>query len=364
MNIFINGRFLSQSLSGVQRFALEIVKAIDALIETDQMPAALRKASWTLLIPPNCTTDIQLRNIRLSEVGRRTGHAWDQIDLAWASRSGILLSLCNSGPIFHRKHHVVIHDAQVFRHPEFFSRKYAFFHRGLGRLLALTSRIMTVSEFSRSELSEILSLSSDDIVVCPNSADHLAGIDADEFVLERFSLARGRFFLMLGSLKKNKNIEVAVAAANSIPEEYPLVIVGSKNEKIFSGGGLDTSRGALQQNVIFTGELSDRAIVALYRHATAFVFPSLYEGFGVPVLEAMLFGCPLIVSDIQVLHEICGDAADYVDPRSPQELASLMDARTEKGGLTDRERSKQQARLSRYSWHSSALIVLGSLASN
>ena len=333
-----------------------MVKAIDRLVATDEIPGSIRLAGWTLLVPRDVRAGLELKNIQVLQAGSRTGHAWDQIDLARAARTGPLISLANSGPIFHHDQRVVIHDAQVFRHPEFFDRKYAFFHRRLGRLLAARAKLSTVSEFSRRELADVLALPANRMEVYPNSAEHLAGLTADLSILSRLQLNPGHFFLAVGSLKKNKNIRLAINAAQSLGRpDYPLVVVGAENERVFGHEDL-----AADQHVIFAGRLSDECLAALYQHATAFVFPSLYEGFGVPPLEAMLFGCPVIASDIGPARETCGDAAWYFSPTDASELSALMKARIGKGALSETERRQQLERLSRYSWRSSALALLNS----
>ena len=358
LRIFINGRFLSQSLSGVQRYAAEMVRSIDELAGTAAIPEAIAGAHWTLLVPPNSNASLALRNIEVVQVGTRSGHAWDQLDLAWAARSGPLISLANSGPLLHRDQRVVLHDAQVFKHPEFFGWKYAFAHRQLGRLLALHSRIFTVSEFSRRELVDSLGLSARDIGVCPNSAEHLARVRPDPIVLEHFQIEAGRYFLAVGSLKKNKNVQVAIEAMQVLGRtDYPLIVVGGENDRVFSRQSAPTAPVA---NVIFAGRLSDEGLAALYQHATAFVFPSLYEGFGVPPLEAMLFGCPIIAADIPPVRETCADAVRYFNPTDARELAARLDERIASGPMSEPERAAQQARLSIYSWRKSALVLLNS----
>ncbi|MBR0851325.1 glycosyltransferase family 4 protein [Bradyrhizobium diazoefficiens] len=359
MDVFINGRFLSQSLSGVQRYASELVKAIDKLAGTDGFPTTVRDARWTLLTPPNATSKLDLQNIRVRQVGTRTGHLWDQTDLARAARGGALISLANAGPIIHRDHRVVIHDAQVFRHPEFFGRKYAFSHRLLGRVLAHRAKILTVSDFSRRELADVLRLPAGKIAVCPNSAEHLSDIRPDDTVLERLGLSYSRYFLTVGSLTRNKNVGLAISAVQSLGRtDYPLVVVGARNDRVF--GQHDDS--GTDRNIIYAGRLPDEGLAALYRNARAFLFPSLYEGFGVPPLEAMLFGCPVIASNIPPVREACGDAAWFFDPTDPAELAALLTKRIDAGPLSDGERQQQQMRLAHYSWRNSALALLGSFA--
>jgi hypothetical protein len=154
----------------LQRYAAELVKAIDALLASDQLPAAL--AEWRLLVPSETSEAINLAHIKVRKIGRLSGHAWDQIELARAAAGGRLISLANAGPVFHGDHIVVIHDAQVFRRPDFFNWRYLAVHRTMGRLLARRAKIATVSAFSRNELAAMLGLSKTDIPIFPNSAEH------------------------------------------------------------------------------------------------------------------------------------------------------------------------------------------------
>lgn len=335
-----------------------MVRSIDELVGAAAIPKSIAGAHWTLLVPPNSNASLALRNIETVQVGTHCGHVWDQLDLAWAARNGPLISLANSGPLLHRDQRVVLHDAQVFKHPEFFGWKYAFAHRQLGRLLALRSRIFTVSEFSRRELADSLGLPERNIGVCPNSAEHLTRVQPDFTVLERFQLKAGRYFLAVGSLKKNKNVQAAIEAMRTLNRtDYPLIVVGSENDRVFNRGETPTAAGA---NVILAGRLPDEGLAALYQQATAFVFPSLYEGFGVPPLEAMLFGCPVIAADIPPVHETCADAVRYFNPTDVQGLAERLNERIAAGPISEVERAAQQARLSIYSWRKSSLALLRS----
>lgn len=354
LKIFINGRFLSQSLTGVQRYAAEMVKAIDRLLISGDAPRALVEAEWQLLTPPDSIVTINLKRIESLKVGRRSGHAWDQIDLAQYARNGRLISLANSGPVFHPRHLVVIHDAQVFQRPEFFSWTYLTAHRSLGYLLARTATIATVSDFSRHELASVLRLAPASIPVFSNSAEHFAATVPDLSVIERLGLKPYNFFLSVGSMTRNKNIALAVQAAKKLNRsDMPLVVVGGDNSKVFQGGTT-----AADDSVIMAGRLSDEEIAALYSRAAAFVFPSLYEGFGVPPLEAMTFGCPVIATTADAVRETCGDAATYFNPLDVDELRQRMAERIAAGQISDDERRRQQARLATFSWRKSAGAML------
>lgn len=354
--IFINGRFLSQSLTGVQRYAAELVTALDAAIGAGELPAPLANTRFTLLIPPDASASLPLQRIAVRRVGRLRGHAWDQIDLAWAARSGRLVSLANSGPVLHRRHLVVLHDAQVYRHPEFFSRNYLLLHRTLGRLLARTAQLGTVSAFSQKELASALGLPVERLAVIPNSAEHIRRIVPDESVISRLGLNSGRFFLALGTMTRNKNIALAVEASALLARaDYPLVVVGGGNQKVF--GGAERNAGG----AIMAGRLNDAEIAALYGHATAFIFPSLYEGFGIPPLEAMVFGCPVLASTADAVVETCADAAAYFDPADARALAELMAHRIAGQPPLSELLPKQEARLARYSWKHSSQKLFNAL---
>jgi glycosyltransferase involved in cell wall biosynthesis len=354
LKIFINGRFLSQSLTGVQRYAAEMVKAMDRLLSSGEAARWLLDAQWELLVPTNASSTIDLQRIGTRTIGSRSGHAWDQLDLARAAGGGRLISLANSGPVFHPRHLVVLHDAQVFRRPDFFSLSYRAVHRTLDILLARRATIATVSDFSRRELAIVLGLRPPSIPVFPNSAEHFAATIPDFAVIDRLGLTPQGFFLSVGSMSKNKNIVLAIDAAKSLNRpDIPLVVVGGDNSKVFQGGANAADRG-----VILAGRLKDEEIAALYARAAAFVFPSLYEGFGVPPLEAMIFHCPVIASTADAVMETCGDAAAYFDPRSVPELSERMVERLVAGAISDDERGKQAARVAAFSWRKSAASLL------
>ncbi len=362
--VFLNGRFLSQSLTGVQRYAAEVIGAVDRRVAAGAVPEALAGARWVLLTPRKTRQGLTLKAIAMRSVGRMSGHAWDQVELALAARDGRLVSLANSGPVAHRRHLVVIHDAQVFRHPEFFSAPYRILHRGLGRALARSARLVTVSAFSRRELAGALRRPVAAIDVVPNSAEHFARVTPDPAIIAELGLTGRRFFLVLGNLRANKNLAVALAALRRIDDpDLRLAVVGEGNATVFGGylAALDLDGDA---RVILAGRRSDEAVAALFQAAQALVFPSLYEGFGVPPLEAMSFGCPVIASTAEAVREVCADAAVYFDPHDADALAGLMRARLAAGPPDDALRERQASRVRAYAWDRSAGRLLEILAAS
>ena len=318
--IIINGRFLTQGLTGVQRVASEIVLALDSLLVSKQLPDALQHAQWLILTPKNVQHHLALKAITIEETGSLKGHAWEQIDLFWAARNHTLLNFCNSGSVLHPRQFVLIHDACVYRHPEFYGNAYRMLHQSLGKLLAKNSAIGTVSHFSAREIADILKLPESAVGVFYNGVNHMHRLKPDAAIVEKLGLQQTPYFLCIGSLTKNKNVQLAVDALSQIDNrDIRLVVVGGGNQKIF---GSEQRNNA--QNVIFTGRLTDAEIASLLLNTKAFVFPSIYEGFGLPPLEAMALGCPVLASNAPAVMEVCTSHATYFDPTNAKQLAALM----------------------------------------
>ncbi|MDP9835866.1 glycosyltransferase involved in cell wall biosynthesis [Neorhizobium huautlense] len=346
--IFINGRFLGRPVTGVERFAGSILGEIDAAL------ASTHISRFTVLAPQGVARPAWLKNLGFENTGSRTGHAWEQTDLWRASRDGVLVNLCNSGPVLHGRQLTVLHDALVYRHPENFSRSYGTFHRLLGRLLAKRANLATVSDFSRQELSKLLGVAADGIGLVPNAIDHVFSVEPDVSVLQKFDLETRPFFLFVGSPANNKNLAGAIRAFIALdkPDVAFVMVGGAANT--FAKSLL----GELPENVVSTGRLTDEEIQALYRKAAALVFPSIYEGFGIPPLEAMAVGCPVIASDIPPVREVCRDAVIYFDPHHVASITSAM--RDVVDGVVDiaAVRERGLARTADFSWKKSAERLL------
>ena len=340
--LFINGRFLTQPMSGVQRYAREVVRALD------HRPGA---AERYVLLTPLGADDLKLTTIPVQIAPGGRGHLWEQTALARAARHGRLLSLGGSGPVLHPRQIVVVHDAAVFRHPEHFRRGYAAFHRTLGRLLARQARLATVSEFSRKELAAALNLSSADIAVATNSADHLHDIAPDPAVIDGLDLTDRPYFVALGNLTPNKNLAVTLRALARLADPtVRLVLIGAHPSAIFDQPTIQTD-----PRLVFAGRRSDAEVAALLGGACGLLFPSLYEGFGIPPLEAFVHGCPVIASDIPATREVCADAALYFDPHDDTALADHMRRLLTETDIARRDAGLRRAAL--YSWSRSAEIL-------
>jgi glycosyltransferase involved in cell wall biosynthesis len=345
--IFINGRFLEQPLGGVQRYAREMLTALDRALGAERHC----EERWCLLTTGNEHDCPALQRIEKRAVrGNFRGHAWEQFVLGRAARGGSLIGFGGSGPLIHGRQLVIIHDASVFRHPEFYSYRYALWHRLMGRALSRRARLATVSDFSRRELAEVLKLNPSSIPIFYNGSEHAArGLPSFE-ALDRLGLRNRSYFLALGNLTINKNIAVALEALERLPQAS-LVVVGAPNQRIFS----NIIDRQTSDRVTFTGRLDDANVRGLLSNATALLFPSLYEGFGIPPLEAMVNDCPVIASDIPPVREVCGDAALYFDARNPEQLSGAMfSLLTEPDGARQQRVQRGAERAAGFSWDRSA----------
>ncbi|KQO08267.1 glycosyltransferase family 4 protein [Sphingomonas sp. Leaf242] len=351
--IAVNGRFLGRSVTGVERFARMLLGQVH-----DRIVAGAEPPRWTLLLPPGVAAPPEWPRFSARTVGRGGGHAWEQIHLPRAAHGSTLLNLCNSGPIAPRRSLTVIHDALVYDLPENFSRPYRTMHRTLGHLIARRSQIATVSGFSRDRLAAVLKLDPGRIPVIPNAADHVDAIVPDIDIVAQLGLIPGRFLLFVGSFAPNKNLPRALEAfARVARPDDRLVLVGAA-VKSFAQNGIDD----VPPGVILPGRISDEALMGLYRAARALVFPSLYEGFGIPPLEMMQFGRPVLAGDIPPVREVCGDAALYVDPTSIDSIAAGLERILRDDILVDDLAARTAARPDAYSWSASTDDLIAALA--
>jgi glycosyltransferase involved in cell wall biosynthesis len=335
VTLFVNGRFLTQKVTGVQRFSREVTAAL------------ARRIPLRVLAPPGTPA---LEGVATDIVGTRGGQAWEQLDLPRAARGALLLNLGNTAPLRRRDQVVVIHDAGVFDTPESYSRAFRLWYRTLHRALPrLGARILTVSEFSRARLSERLGLDPSRIGVMPEGGEHVLRVPADEAVLARHGLARRGYALAVGTRAAHKNLGALGEAASLLATRgMTLAVAGAAEAGAFSGAADAAGTRLL-------GRVSDAELRALYENALCLVFPSRYEGFGIPPLEAMWCGCPVLAARAGAVPEVCGDAALWFDEAGP---AAAVQRLLDEPGLADslRARGRERARL--YSWDAAAARLL------
>jgi glycosyltransferase involved in cell wall biosynthesis len=268
---------LAQRRTGTQRYAHEIVRAIIATKAVDlviHVPAGVPAPDW--MDSPR----VRLRHARVK------GVVFEQLYLPLASAGSTLLNFAGPAPLMKRRQLVTMHDATPFRYPQTFRKAFVGFYLVSYYLLGRFARVLaTVSQFSARELDAVLGIPAERFVVAGCAADALEGVRPVRPDLP----LRWPYYLVVGTLAQHKNlVEPVTAVAES---GRTIVVVGaSGDQQVFS----DSS--PLPQQAIIAGALSDAELAWLYRNASALIFPSKYEGFGLPPLEAQTLGCPVVSS--------------------------------------------------------------------
>lgn len=311
--LIVNGRFLSRRLTGVDRVAEEILRALDDLLIWHP---ALDGRLIKVLVPDDARS-LPLRHIQFEHLPGKASTWWEQVRLRRAVKSDCLLNLCNSGPICRAQQLVVIHDTATVRCPQSYTWAFRTWYRVMAPLLYGPSAAMaTVSRFARDELSSVHGFRPD-VRVLSEGANHMDRTPPDEHILTRHGLQARPFVLTVGSQAAHKNLSVVVKAMSLLgPPPFDLVVAGGVDRRIFDNGEMAWPSWAK-----CVGYVSDAELHALYQHALCLAFPSIYEGFGLPPLEAMRVGCPVLSSLTASMPEILRDGALYFDPRDPQALA-------------------------------------------
>ncbi len=361
--IWVNARFLTRRVTGVERVAREILNALvrDQLDADGRWHGPLGVFRFHLLAP---RTHTPLENpwpaLPLTQAGLFDGHAWEQFDLPRLTRGSHLLNLCNTGPLFKRLQWMFLHDAQTFAIPENFTWGLRHWYRTMFKVTGrLSLGVLTNSHFSASELTRHVGIQADRLHVAHLGVDHIDSV-APELSTEQAgllaTLVDRPFVLAVSSDNPNKNFGAVVRALELLGDAAPpCVIVGPRNDRVFAQSRLDASR------VHRLGYVSDAELVALYQQAGVLVYPSFYEGFGLPPLEAMWHGCPVIAARTSALPEICADAAEYCDAHDARTLAQSIQGvlGSEERQQTLRKRGQTHAR--QFQWRSTVNHVLACL---
>jgi len=349
--VFLNGRFLTQPMTGVQRFAVEVVQAIDSLLDSERC-----SHKFVLLTPRGARAELHLKHIQVKEYGRLPGVLWEQFELPYGARSGALLNLGSTGPALHRHQIVTMHDASVFRIPDNFSIGFRIWYKLLLPFLGRhADAILTVSEFSKSELASCAGIRPEKIDVVHNAASHITRSPADNDIIESLGLQSCNYILCVGATIANKNLSLVVEAMRHLDQtSMPIVTFGQADDSVFA----QEQQCRSETNIVPAGVVTDAQLRALYENAYCFVFPSLYEGFGIPPVEAMLCRCPTIVADTGALPETCGSAALYCDPYDARDLASKIQRLISDPTLRTQLIEKASCHVRHYSWEKCATRIV------
>ena len=333
--LVVNGHYIGQQITGVQRYAIEILKKFDR-----------DGVSYTVEGPPKSFNSQALR------------HFWMQAVLpSKLKKDDLLWSPTNLGPIRHHNQVVTLHDIADQLYPHWYSRQYVTWRKiFLPKLLDRAKSVITVSEYSRKTIEDRFPQAKGKITVIEN------GINRDHFYpraekeIEATALQYNLdkpFAISVGTLDPRKNIEGVIKAWHGPPEkvrrEMDLVILGGQAD-IFSFN----LNFEFDSSVRFLGYVDHEHLPQLYSKAEFFVYPSIFEGFGLPVLEAMACKTPVITSNNTSLKDLANGNALSVDPMQTESITEAMLSLIESADLGDQLAESGFTHAQSYSWDKTA----------
>lgn len=302
--ININARVLNGGISGVQRYLLSITRELNKT-----------NSKWP-------------SRIFRTDCNGLSGHLWEQSVLPFKMRAkDVLWSPSNTGPLYcPAKHVVTIHDFATLDYPEWTGWKFNTLYRQLlPRLVSQVDSVIAISDYTKSRIMNYVDVDESKIVVIKNGVEDRFFLKSTEEIiyntLLKYKIKTRRYILSVSSIEPRKNIKTLLNAWGKIQTQLDddvwLVLVGKKNPKIFADAGISN----IPARVHFTGFVDDADLPILYQGAHLFTYISLYEGFGLPPLEAMAAGVPVITSNTTSIPEVVADKAIKVNPLSVDEVA-------------------------------------------
>jgi glycosyltransferase involved in cell wall biosynthesis len=303
LGLVINGRFRRQRITGIQRVAQEVTRRLQTPFK---------------LIEPT---------LDLSSV---SSHLWEQTVLRAKASGNLLWGPCNTGPVFFKHQILTMHDASMLDHPEWFSPSFLRLYRALWPVLSKQAlHLVTDSHYSKSRLCEQLSLPKEkvEVVWCGVDESFVPASTKDiENAKRGVGLIEKSYFVTLCTLEPRKNLTLVLqawdVAKDRLPPNARLLIIGGKGGAAFAKAG--SKDFAPREDVVYSGYVSNEILPVLLSGAIALLYPSVYEGFGLPLLEGMACGVPCVTTRLTSLPEVGGNAALYVDPADPNDLAECM----------------------------------------
>ena len=345
MRIGIDARFYGSLGKGLGRYTEKLIEHLESLDHENDYVVFLRRENFSEYVPKNP----RFRKMEAQYAWYGFAEQTLFVFLLYRARLDLMhFPHFNVPLLYFRKFVVTIHDLILVHYPTLRNTtrltflywiKFAVYRLVIASAVYRAEHIITVSHFTEQDIAKHYPIASSKMTVTYEAADPFCRCSApgdERLLFERLNLLRARhsdtetssyrdiiqpYFLYVGNAYPHKNLSVLFNCAKAFPE-HTLVLVGRED---FFYNRLKAEAVALGiRNIIFAGFLSDQELASLYRFAHIYVFPSLYEGFGLPPLEAMACGTPVVASARGSLPEILGDAALYFDPTSAQGLVETM----------------------------------------
>lgn len=336
--ILINGDYLAfDTFAGVSRFATELLAEFDLLL--DSLDVEMVTPEYAKKIP-------EFQNIKVIKFENQSILKWKHTALPeYVKRNNaLLIDLTQAFPM-NMKGITCVHDCI----PELVPTAYSgIIGKYIKKPLKLIQRrrviknsvaVLTVSDYSKQDIARIYHINPDKITVVANAWQHIEKTPYDNNIVKKYNLTDAEFYFTLGSRVPHKNLQWIVAAARQNKDSLFVVSGENSYSKNFD-------EEQFPQNIIFTGYINDGEIRSLMSKCKAFILPSIYEGFGIPPMEALAEGAPIIISNTSCLPGIYGDSAHYIDPFKMDNIN--LDS------ILAREVGNPQDTLEKYSWKKSA----------
>ncbi|UXX80598.1 glycosyltransferase family 4 protein [Reichenbachiella carrageenanivorans] len=345
MPLLVNSKFLSQHpITGVTRYAIEIAEQLSSIDPQVNFIANndIKHHETAQLLNPN-------------QVGRSEGITWEQVELPYFIRKKfkndhLLLNLENLAPLLTRNI-VVIHDI-IWKTHNFHTKKNLAYYRSIMPLIIKRAQhIITVSEYSKNQILQHFKINDKKISVAGCAVPSILQKINLDAIHEDNSKKRP---YILGPLNKNPLVLIKAFEKIKCSDEYDLILIGAKRIDINS-----ELNQYLQKNkrIKLTGHITDKELAKLYSQATVFVYPSVIDGFGIPPIEAMHFGCPVICSNSASLPEVVGNAAFSFDPSNEMELTNYLNKVLDSEDLRNKLIQKGNYQKDQFSWEKSAKTI-------
>jgi glycosyltransferase involved in cell wall biosynthesis len=303
-------------VTGTQRYARELLEKLDGILVASGPSAP----SVTILVPPSDRELPKFERLKVARAGRYSGRLWEQFELPYYARGGVLFTPVGGAPLLHRRNIITIHDVSVFAAPDGYSFSFRTWYKFIYWTLCRTAlHVLTVSHFSKAELEKWCGADPKQITVTYLGSEHALRPQPDPGVLAKNHLEQFRYVLVVGSRNPNKNMAGVLRSLPYLADStIQVAIAGQNNVKVF---------GELQiadERVHDLGYITDSELRTLYENAACFVFPSFYEGFGLPPLEALALGCPTVVAATSSLTELFEGVAFLCNPKDPADIADKI----------------------------------------
>lgn len=342
----VNGRYLTQKATGVHRYAFEICNKLHEM-----------GVDFHVAVPKEIHPDYKF-SFKVVKCGSFNTHLWEQISLPrYLKRIGspLLISFTGCGPLNYSNQIMTIHDVSHERYPEWFSKNYyRFYHYMMPRIGKKAHAVLTVSEFSKKEIVDTLGINAEKIHVVHSNVPFHNKPSKEEILSFTRNPEAERYILAVSSMDPRKNFIRLVEAFDKIKDKSLKLYIIGMSFKAFNTPDLQKLIG---ENVHLPGYISDEKLQTMYQNALLSVYPSLYEGFGLPPLESMTYGCPVINSDIPALREVSQDAALYVDPYNVDDITQKIEQLLVDEPLRKELQEKGLLQIKKYSWDKSAKQV-------